>query len=280
LDSNSNHEDLSQKSVDVVIPTFNETVKLVRAINSVKSQTVNVGRIFVVDDGSKSEVRNFLLQTYKSDDLVELVLKEHSGLPGVSRKLGIGLSTADWIAFLDADDYWQNNKLQAQFELVQKMNCSLVFSNAIMLDGENQSPYFEDSLFPTSIELRALLRSNSVINSSVLVRRDLLEEIGRYPDSAEVRGVEDYATWLRISTLAKFQGVAEPLVFYEVSPGSLSRVEKKITRIHAQEDFTNWLRGRVIKNPLLAPVFLTLVFYKAEVFLNRKIDEYRQKKSE
>ncbi len=279
MDSQGNYQDQVPPSVDVVIPTFNETLKLVRAIDSVKSQTIKVGRIFVVDDGSKVEVKDFLLQTYKSDNLVELVLKEHSGLPGVSRKLGIELSSADWIAFLDADDYWTNNKLQAQFDLVQKNKSSFVFSNAIMFDGDNQSPHFEDSLFPTSIGLRSLLRSNSVINSSVLVRRQLLEYIGRYPDSAEVRGVEDYATWLRISTLTKMEGLAEPLVFYEVSPVSLSRVEKKVTRINAQADFTDWLGGRLLRNPLLVTMFLTLIFYKAEDFLNRKIDESRQKKS-
>ena len=113
----------------------------------------------------------------------------------------------------------------------------------------------------------------------MLVHSEFIEEVGRYPDSAEVRAVEDYATWLRISTLTKMKGVAEPLVFYEVSPGSLSRVEKKVTRVHAQTDFTNWLGARIVQNPLLVPKFLTLIIYKAEDFLNRKIDEYRQKKS-
>ena len=262
-------------TVDVVIPTFNETTNLVRAINSVKAQTFKVNRIFVIDDGSKEDVKKFLSKEYRSDTLVELILKEHSGLPGVSRKLGISLSTADWIAFLDADDYWDPRKLELQLELAQTIPTDFVFSNATMVDGEHQSPYFEQDSFASTIGLKELLKSNSVINSSVLVRRKLLELIGPYPESPRVRGVEDYATWLRASAMTKLHGTSECLVYYQVSSTSLSRVEKAITRTDAKQDFESWLKVKFRNTPALVPILLNVVLNKVEVFVNQKIDAFK-----
>jgi glycosyltransferase involved in cell wall biosynthesis len=273
--SNSADDPIASNTVDVVIPTFNETKNLVRAINSVKNQTSKVNRIFVIDDGSKEDVKKFLSEVYKSDNLVKLILKEHSGLPGVSRNLGISLSNADWIAFLDADDYWDPRKLELQLELAQTMPSDFVFSNATMVDGKHRSPYFEQGSFASTIGLRELLKSNSVINSSVLVRRNLLERIGPYPESPKVRGVEDYATWLRASTIAKLHGTSDCLVYYQVSPTSLSRVEKSITRTDAQQDFESWLKVKFRNRPALIPILLTVLLNKVEVFVNQKIDQFK-----
>ena len=272
--NNSEHFSTTSNNVDVVIPTFNETTNLVRAINSVKDQSSKVNRIIVIDDGSKEEVTKFLSEEYKSDSLVELILKQHSGLPGVSRNLGIGLSTADWIAFLDADDYWDPRKLEVQLELARSRSSDFVFSNATMIDGQNQSPYFEQGSFASTIGLRELLKSNSVINSSVLIRRNLLEQIGPYPESPKVRGVEDYATWLRASTIIKLHGTSDCLVYYQVSPTSLSRVEKSITRTDAQRDFESWLKAKFKNRPLLFSILATILLYKVEVFVNQKIDKF------
>jgi len=272
---NSSATDPVSNTVDVVIPTFNETTNLVRAINSVKDQTSHVNRIFVIDDGSKEDVKKFLSEEFKSDNLVELILKEHSGLPGVSRNLGISLSTAEWIAFLDADDYWDPRKLELQLKLAQTIPSDFVFSNATMIDGEHQSPYFEKGSFTSTIGLRELLKSNSVINSSVLVRRNLFEQIGPYPESPKVRGVEDYATWLRASTVTKLHGTSDCLVYYQVSPTSLSRVEKSITRTDAQQDFESWLKVKFRKRPVLISTLFTVFLNKVEVYVNQKIDNFK-----
>ena len=266
-------------SVDVVIPTFNETLNLVRAIDSIKSQTVGVNKIFVVDDGSSQEVKSFLLQKYESDDLVELVLKDHSGLPGVSRKLGVSLSSADWIAFLDADDYWAKNKLEIQLSIARNANTGFVFSNATMVGGETAAPYFESQLFPLAVGLKSLLRSNSVVNSSVIVRRSLLLQVGSYPDSEKLRGVEDYATWLRISVFTKLKGTSDCLVYYQVSPHSLSRVEKLITRKDAIVYFEKWLLEELMIRPWLFTSYIQLLLYKAKVFVDQRIDAFKEVKT-
>jgi glycosyltransferase involved in cell wall biosynthesis len=274
INNNPAHFSTTSNTVDVVIPTFNETKNLVRAINSVKNQSYKVNRIIVIDDGSKDEVTKFLSEEYKSDSLVELILKQHYGLPGVSRNLGISMSTADWIAFLDADDYWDHVKLEAQLEIAETRSSDFVFSNATMIDGQNRSPYFEQGCFSSTIGLRELLKSNSVINSSVLIRRNLLEQIGPYPESPKVRGVEDYAAWLRASTITKLHFTSDCLGYYQVSPTSLSRIEKSITRTDAQQDFEFWLKAKFKNGPLLFSILATVLLYKLEVFVNHKIDKF------
>ena len=263
-------------TIDVVIPTFNETINLVRAVDSVKRQTVSINKIYVIDDGSNQEVQSFLSQKYDSDDIVELVLKSHSGLPGVSRKLGINLSSAEWIAFLDADDYWVENKLEIQLSIASSTRASFVCSNALMVGGQVESPYFKGQLFLTSIKFGNLVRSNTVVNSSVLVRRALLRRVGYYPDSSKLRGVEDYATWLRISVLTRLRGTPDCLVFYQVSPNSLSRVEKTITRNNALIDFEHWLLRQLVKNPWLSIRLIQLLLHKARVIFDLRIEAFRK----
>jgi glycosyltransferase involved in cell wall biosynthesis len=234
-------------TVDVVIPTYRETWRLFRAINSAKKQTYPVSTIWVIDDGSEKPVVDEIEKYFLADKQVVFKSVPHTGLPGKLREIAINDSAADWIAFLDADDYWVDKKLEKQLSLAQLMQSELVYSNATKITDSEMDLYFLDNQFCPSATFYDLVSDNKIINSTVLVRRDNLLEIGTYCSTANVRSVEDYATWLRLSTKIKFAGSPEPLIFYQVSPKGLSQENTPNRRVFALADFLTWSKELPVK---------------------------------
>jgi teichuronic acid biosynthesis glycosyltransferase TuaG len=226
-------------SVDVVIPTFNETVRLAEAVSSCKKQTHAPERIIIVDDGSDASTQLWLLENFKSDPQVLLILAPHTSLPGVARSIGIEASSSDWIAFLDADDSWEETKLELQLDYATRNDVNFVGTNATA-KREN----FPDTLLlsnvPKIVKFRDLVKTNWVVNSSVLIKSILIKPVGTYATDLRVRAVEDYATWLRIVTNTELHILPKPLTNYRISDVSIRSGDAVDPRIHAFADFLTW----------------------------------------
>ena len=227
--------------IDVVIPTYNQTTLLLKAINSCKQQTYQLNRIWVIDDGSNPEVVAWLEEHFDSDEQVEIVLMEHTGLPGAARDLGLAKSTAEWIAFLDADDFWHAEKIERQVEVIISKKAKFVYTNAMSVFESDETEALFESL-PKLLKFRELVRTNWIVNSSVLVRRDFLVETTGYAKSSRVRAVEDFATWLRAASFINLYGLDLPLTYYRVSDSSIRQNDTQDPRIHAFADYLIWLK--------------------------------------
>lgn len=229
----------AREMIDVVIPTYNETSRLAQAIDSCKSQTYLVNKIIIVDDGSDQSVVDWIRDHYANDARISLLLNDHTGLPGISRDLGVRQSNAEWIAFLDADDYWHQEKLEIQMRHAKAHGSTFVSTNAYQVVNDRVTePLLLD--IPSQLDFKILVKTNWVINSSVLVKRSLLvSEVG-YATSYRVRAVEDYATWLRIAALTNIDCLDLPLTYYRISPGSIRGDDTHDPRIYALSDFLQW----------------------------------------
>jgi glycosyltransferase involved in cell wall biosynthesis len=239
---------MDMEKVDVVIPTFNETSRLFRAVESAKNQTSRVNKIWIVDDGSENSVLDEIKLVFKFDNQVELVPLGHSGTPGISRKEGILRSSADWIAFLDADDYWHPEKIEKQLNEARKFSAQLVFTNAFKTKDGYLESFFHKTNFRKKVKFRHMVRENRLVNSSVLVKRSYLHLVNVYADLTNVRAVEDYATWLRLSSVITFVGLADELTYYSVSSSSLSKETKIDKRLFALADFLIWSKNNKSRN--------------------------------
>lgn len=237
-------------TVDVVIPTYFETVRLFRAVESALNQTHKVHKVIVVDDGSSIEVRNEIANRFSRDPRVDLVFSDHLGHPGKVRNVGIQNSTSDWVAMLDADDHWEAEKLSKQLELATISNSDLVYTNSIYVHEDSSERTQHDVPLPLKLTPWKLVLSNHVVNSSVLVKRSVLNRVGNFVESPSVLGVEDYSTWLRISLTSKLAGLDEPLVYYTVSTSSLSRRNEGRTRLDALSNFSFWVERQSPRSAL------------------------------
>lgn len=227
------------KSVDVIIPTYKNDCELDRAIESALSQGQTVNRIFVLDDGNEESLQNKIKLRYSSNPFVEYIPLKHTGHPGIVRSVGIQRSTARWIAFLDADDFWNEGKLEIQLEAAREFNAIGVTSNASTFQDGNKGGRLIEKV-PQKITFEMLIKDNIIVNSMVIVQKEALLRVGGYADSYRATTVEDYATWLRLLTFNDFIGVNLELGCYQISTNSIRSQNVADPRIHAIADYLVW----------------------------------------
>ena len=111
--------------VSVVIPTYRRSDKLSRAINSVLNQSYSNLELLLVNDNEPDDVytENLLkiIEDYQNDPRFHLVLQEKHINGAVARNYGINNARGEYIAFLDDDDWWENNKLELQVEALEQL---------------------------------------------------------------------------------------------------------------------------------------------------------------
>jgi glycosyltransferase involved in cell wall biosynthesis len=181
--------------VSVIIPTYNRSQKVERAIRSVLDQSFGDVEIIVVDDGSTDDTYQCLDRLRPSITYIrELVNRGVSA----ARNRGIKSSLAPWIAFLDSDDYWLKDKLQVQTEFLHRNPGSVACQTEEIwirrgrrVNPKRRHRKPSGDIFEQSLELCL------VSPSSVMVKRALFDEVGLFDETFQA--AEDYDLWLRIS---------------------------------------------------------------------------------
>jgi glycosyltransferase involved in cell wall biosynthesis len=140
----------------------------------------------------------------------------------VARNRGVQASTGDWIAFLDADDWFLPEKLERQ------RRCALEHERAVLIYTGWQIISFDgkESLgrFKSPSSLLPLLRYRCLLHlSTVMLRRDIFDSVGGFDPALRI--TQDWDLWLKLAvrySVALFAAIPEPLVVYRRVAGSLS----------------------------------------------------------
>lgn len=199
--------------VSVVIPLYNKTHYIRRAIDSVLAQTYSNFELIVVDDGS-TDGSGDVVRLY-ADPRIRLITQENAGV-SAARNQGVDLATGEWVAFLDADDEWMPRFLERAigFALAHR-SLATIFTN-ITSFRENTPwlvcPFSEACVLDDYFAFSILNGGRGITASSVMVRKQSLEAIGGFPVS--IRRSEDGDTWIRLALRAKVGCVPEVLAVY------------------------------------------------------------------
>lgn len=205
--------------VSVIIPAYNTAQYLAETVTSVLEQTFREVEVCVVDDGSTDDT----LKVARSFAPHVAVYTQPNRGPAAARNHAIRQTTGEYIAFLDSDDLWVKDKLAEQVALLDaRPELGWAFGQAQMFVQEaghksivRQIGYTADPTF------RQLLFGDFIPNSTVIIRRRCVEEVGLLNEARELIAVEDYEYWLRLARRFDFYGIARPLAFYRVRPGNL-----------------------------------------------------------
>ncbi|WP_315107607.1 glycosyltransferase family 2 protein [uncultured Microbacterium sp.] len=187
-------------SVSVVMPHYNASRTLARALDSVMRQSREAAEVIVVDDASAQDEREAAQRTVESYPGTRLILLDRNGGPAHARNVGWDAAVGDWVAFLDCDDAWHPRKLETQLALALGSGTTphMIAGRTVQLAAPEElgSMPLNASAPAYVIRKRDLLVRNRMSTPSVLVRRDLPLRF-----SAGRRFSEDYELWLSIAGL-------------------------------------------------------------------------------
>lgn len=224
--------------VSIIIPTYQSCNRLKIALNSVLSQTYNNYEVLIMDDGS-TDGTGEMVNSFK-DPRIFYNWQTNSGGPAKPRNRGIKFAKGNWIAFLDSDDVWKSDKLQICMEHTNNQ-VDLIYHDLEIIS--NKSRIFGRKIARTRklkkpILLDLLLNNNLICNSSVLVRKDLLDKVGGINENRNLVAAEDYNTWLRIARLTdQFIYLPHTLGYYFTHSDSLSNKDMSLPIKLAVKEF-------------------------------------------
>lgn len=209
--------------VSIVMPSYNHAHLLPRAINSIIAQTYTNWELIIIDNHSTDNTKE-VIYSFR-DSRIKLFQINNEGVVAKSRNLGIKEAKGNWIAFLDSDDWWSNNKLEISIKYLNR-DFDVVYHDLYFVQDET-------NLTKTKLKSRILKKpafesllteGNAIINSSVVVRAELLKKVGLLDEQKEIIASEDYELWLRVSLLTeKFYMIKHCLGYYLYIGGNLSK---------------------------------------------------------
>lgn len=208
--------------ISVVIPAYNASKTIDRAIKSVFGQTYLNTEIIVIDDGSTDDTA----QRVKSyGNKVKYIYQSNAGA-GAARNLGVDASKGEWIALLDADDEWHPRKIELQLKYIQAVpDIVLVSNNPLIVRDCQDVPFPEVSKEDKNSffiwKHSEFLRRNKMHTSSVLIKREVYQSVGGCDPS--LINAQDRDLWLKVLYRGIGICVNLPLTKYHHMGGSLSR---------------------------------------------------------
>ena len=183
--------------VSVVIPAYNAMPYLPIAVSSVLGQTYQPVEVIIVNDGSSDGTADWVRSV--TDDRVTLIEKLNGGASS-ARNQGIRAARGKYVAFLDADDYWEPNKLALQVDRAEcTPHLTLVDAWAYYVDasGQRVADCLGNDHEGDVWALMAQLDLVFFCSSTLLVPRTCFDEVGLFRQ--DLRYAEDWEMWIRLT---------------------------------------------------------------------------------
>ena len=213
-----------------VIPVRDGMPDLLEAVASALGQSLPPEELILVDDGSSDggadEVQRRFGTGTPSTRLE--VLRGRFGTAAAARNAGWGAASSPWVALLDADDLWFREKLESAARALEAApDAAWFFSDGAFrtLEGETLASWLdvyaelEDGYVGQPVA--QLLEVNFILTSSVVVRRDVLEQVGGFDPG--LSHAEDLDLWIRLARRWPATASRRALVRYQHRPGGLTR---------------------------------------------------------
>jgi glycosyltransferase involved in cell wall biosynthesis len=229
--------------VSVIIPTYNRRALLKESIESVLAQSYQNLELIVVDDGSTDGTDELVRANWPA---IRYVWQPNAG-DAAARNRGLDLVRGELIAFQDSDDLWQPEKLALQVALLRdRAEVGVVCASRRLMDERGKISPKRWRLTHSGWVTEAMFRSMFVIMPSTVVRRSVVDCVGRF--STDLTVTSDYEYWLRASLVTQFAAVDRELVVERKSPCRLTSARGRgmTLQYHMLRRFYEQLGGRAV----------------------------------
>lgn len=206
--------------VSVIVPVYNGELTIKETIKSVLNQSFQDFEIIVINDGSTDTTLDILSRF--QDPRLKVFSYENAGL-SASRNRGLSLAAGEFVSFIDADDLWTRDKLDAQVSALQSdPQYAVSYSWTQCIDSEGNPLDYGicttqiGNVFPELLQYFFLGSG-----SNALVRKQVFDNVGTFDET--LTSAEDWDMFLRIAAQYKFLAVPHPQILYRISDHSMSR---------------------------------------------------------
>jgi glycosyltransferase involved in cell wall biosynthesis len=204
-------------SVSIITPTFNSERFIAETILSVQAQTYKDWEMIIVDDCSTDRTAEIVASFQEKDSRIKYLYNSTNKGSAFSRNLALQKAKGKWIAFLDSDDLWHPEKLEKQIEFMTRNDIHFSYTNYCEIDESSK-------------EIGVLISGPEVITNKLMraycwpgcltVMYDA-EFLGLM-QTAEIKINEEYALWIKISSVANCHLLDENLAKYRRHNNSLT----------------------------------------------------------
>lgn len=249
-------------SVSIVVITYNRLQLLKETLTTVLSQTYTDFELIIVDNMSTDGTDEFVSAI--SDARVRYFRNPNNGVIAVNRNYGIRQARGKYVAFCDDDDLWLPEKLELQVSLLEQyVDIALCYTNA---ESFSSSKIIANRMVRRVVHQNhfiQLLQGNFIPNSSVLVRRIVLLEIGLLTENPVLR--EDYEMCLRIAKQHSIFGIDASLIRYRMHTGNVAgnRASETLRAIRTVKSVIKLLGvPRYLAYPNIGFQYLKYIYYR------------------
>lgn len=214
--------------ISVIMSVYNGEEYLRESIESILTQSFKNFEFIVINDGSTDNS----LQIINSfnDKRIVLINQKNTGL-AVALNNGIKTAKGKYIARMDADDISVATRLEMQLDFMENnQEYVIIGSNAIVID-QNANYVYTTDLPTIDGQLRKLLPSSPFMHSSVMVKKNSIEECGYYYEAiSKLYSFEDVILWNKLCKLGAIANIKTPLIKYRIQPFAATNKsgEKKV----------------------------------------------------
>lgn len=204
--------------ISIIMAAYNAERTIEVAINSVINQTYRNWELIIVNDCSNDSTLDIISAFAIQDRRIRIVNNDVNSGASQTRHNGLMKAKGEWVAILDSDDMWTNDKLEKQIGLQLKTGAEILFTGSAFMNDRGEKLNWVLHV-PDKIGYKQLLKQNLISNSSVLVKTELFRQYEAIGNNIH----EDFASWLQFLRTGRLAyGINEPLLIYRLTKKSRS----------------------------------------------------------
>ena len=210
--------DKENPKISVVCPTYNSSLFIIKTLNTILNQKQCPFELIVSDDGSTDDTIKkveSLFQSYSGSIKTKIINNNHKG-PGATRNSGILESKGEWIAFIDSDDLWFDEKIKIVSDVILKdPTYNFIFHNENNLKFNGELVPFHDfsKFYKKDQTLTFQVWKYCIFHTSTVVcKKSLLLKNGLFDEN--LMSSQDWDLWIKMSFSMNYYHIPKVLGTY------------------------------------------------------------------
>ena len=159
---------IKEKSkISIILPNYNSSKYIEETLSSILNQSFKDWRLIIIDDNSNFETKK-ILEKFKNNKQINIILLNKNKGAGYCRNLGIQISNSEYISFIDSDDTWEAEKLEEQFNFMEKNEYDFTYTQYSTFKMNNEKKILKKITPPKKMSYESFINDTSISTSSMM----------------------------------------------------------------------------------------------------------------